>query len=270
MKNKAFIMVTVISLVIMNAAAQERGTVTDPRDKKIYKVVKIGDQWWTAQNMLYGRKGWSYDWKTYGWLYDWENAKKACPPGWRLPSADEWKKMIDSFGKLYNEEGKIPMRKEVSKEELKRLSEVYKATYEALQVGGNSGFDVLYAGQQDPNTFQGVNLSTVRSTYSGEGSLAYFWTSDDDIEKGAFKSIQAKAFFFKTLGKVFGETVKRKGVRLSVRCVYDPELPEIPADTLELPADTIEIELPVDTVDQNEPDLPEAPDITDDISVEIK
>ncbi len=29
--------------------------------------------------------------KTYGVLYNWEAAKTACPPGWRLPTDEEWK-----------------------------------------------------------------------------------------------------------------------------------------------------------------------------------
>jgi uncharacterized protein (TIGR02145 family) len=34
----------------------------------------------------------------YGRLYDWETAKKACPPGWHLPSKEEWQILVDYAG----------------------------------------------------------------------------------------------------------------------------------------------------------------------------
>lgn len=239
---KKIIMLTVISLILLNTMAQEKGTFKDSRDGKVYKTVKMGEQTWMAENLKYGSRGYSYDYKTYGWLYDWNNAQEVCPTGWHLPSVDEWKEMIESFGKIYNEEGKIPKKKEVSKEESKRIYELYKSTFQALKPGGSSGFDILYAGQQDPNTFQGVNFSTVRSTYSGAGSRTHFWTTDHFGGKRIqFKSIYAMSFYFKKSGKsgIFTEMRLRKGVRSSVRCVFgepletsEHELPDVPADTI--------------------------------------
>jgi uncharacterized protein (TIGR02145 family) len=242
MKVKILIMLAGISLLIMNLTAQEKGTFTDPRDGKVYKTIKLGEQIWMAENLKYGSKGHTYDYKTYGWLYDWYKAQEVCPSGWHLPSVNEWKEMIESFGKIYNEEGTIPKKKEVSKEEWIRINELYRSTFQALIPGGSSGFDVLYAGQQDPNTFQGVNLSTMRSTYSGGGLLTHFWTTDHFGGKSVqFKSIYAMSFHFQKSGKsgIFTEMKLRKSVRSSVRCVYgepletpEPELPEVPADTL--------------------------------------
>jgi uncharacterized protein (TIGR02145 family) len=81
-------------------------TLTDPRDGKTYRTVKIGKQTWMAENLNYKPKtGKSRCYKDsnsyceeYGRLYDWETAKKACPEGWHLPTIKEWYVLIDYTG----------------------------------------------------------------------------------------------------------------------------------------------------------------------------
>jgi len=79
-------------------------TFTDPRDGKVYKTVKIGNQVWMAENLNYdasGSKCYNNDpanAEKYGRLYDWETAKKVCPAGWHLPSEEEWEILIDFVG----------------------------------------------------------------------------------------------------------------------------------------------------------------------------
>ena len=234
-------MLFIVSLFIMNITAQEKGTFKDPRDGKVYRTVELGGQTWMAENLKYGAKGYSNDYPAYGWLYSWDEAQKICPEGWHLPSPDEWKAMIESFGKIYDNEGKIPKKKDVSKEELERINVLYKSIFQALVAGGSSGFDILYAGQQDPDTFQGLSLSDIRTTYSGEGTLTHFWTTEDYGGKSTqLKNIYAVSFHFQKSGKsgIFTDMRLRKRVRSSVRCIYGKpvdaaghELPEIPADT---------------------------------------
>lgn len=115
----------------------EYGTVLDDRDGQTYKTVKIGDQWWMAENLNYydstnlsvKNKSWCYNDSTfycekYGRLYTWaaslDSAKLVtlnsidcgyghtcslptrvqgvCPTDWHLPGKAEWNSLITAVG----------------------------------------------------------------------------------------------------------------------------------------------------------------------------
>jgi uncharacterized protein (TIGR02145 family) len=73
----------------------------DFRDNSIYKMIKIGDKIWMAENMRYETPSGSlcYDntpanCNIYGRFYNWETAINVCPAGWHLPT---YKELIDFF-----------------------------------------------------------------------------------------------------------------------------------------------------------------------------
>ncbi|MCL2208351.1 MAG: hypothetical protein FWB90_09735 [Fibromonadales bacterium] len=108
---KVIILLTLLNIAVL---AQQQGTFADPRDKKKYNTIKIGMQTWMAQNLDYqgadGFLGLCYgddprrkirkpeNCQKYGRLYDWEEANKACPSGWHLPSDKEWQTLVNFAG----------------------------------------------------------------------------------------------------------------------------------------------------------------------------
>ncbi len=104
--------------------ATETGTVSDASGT-IYKTVKIGNQWWMAENLAYlptvtasfsssftdpmyyvynyagndvSEAKNSQNYLKYGVLYNWPAALEVCPDGWHLPSDDEWKTLEEFLG----------------------------------------------------------------------------------------------------------------------------------------------------------------------------
>ena len=77
--------------------------MTDDRDGRTYKITTIGNQIWMAENLNFEMENSccyndieSYCSK-YGRLYTWENAKKACPSGWHLPTKTEFETLISTI-----------------------------------------------------------------------------------------------------------------------------------------------------------------------------
>jgi len=109
----------------------ETGTVTDI-DGNVYETVKIGNQWWMAENL----KVYHYrnedaiplvisdsEWENlttgarcdrvtyiYGRLYNWHavnDSRNIAPEGWHVPSDAEWYTLIDYLGENASDKMKI-------------------------------------------------------------------------------------------------------------------------------------------------------------------
>ena len=129
MKNRVGIFIMGLALLLVSCSKFplfQDDTFTDTRDNHVYKLVKIGDQTWMAENLAFlpavspSSEGsdsipfyYVYDYQStstdaaettgnynaYGVLYNWAAAKISCPSGWHLPEDREWQVLSDYLDK---------------------------------------------------------------------------------------------------------------------------------------------------------------------------
>jgi uncharacterized protein (TIGR02145 family) len=159
---------------------------TDARDGRKYKVVKIGEQCWMAENLDYdtGDSTFCYDndpkyCDTLGKLYVYSAAAKACPDGWRLPTRKEFEEMADLYGGVF-------------------------IAGKELQEGGSSGFNGKIGGYW------------LNGKFNNLGKIGSWWSST--------QVSAAKAKFILSLFKVNDDATVSPASDLqgnSCRCIKD-------------------------------------------------
>jgi len=188
----------------------QTGTLNDARDGKTYETVKIGDQWWMAENLNYTMSNsWCYNnssanCDTLGRLYSWSSAASSCPSGWHLPTDDEVKIMEIELGMSEAEANSTGNRGTDQGTQLKK--------------GGSSGFDMLYSGFRYPG-----------GTYATLGTGATFWTSTESGSSAWYRG-------FGTQPQVHRDLFD-KGYGFSTRCLKNV-VPEVETSAITNPTDS--------------------------------
>ena len=94
---------------ITSVSETHLNSLLDERDGQRYKIVKIGDQIWLAENFNFNTNtatettSWCYNdvaanCDTHGRLYTWEAASQVAPEGWGLPTQGHWQVLINQVG----------------------------------------------------------------------------------------------------------------------------------------------------------------------------
>ena len=204
-------------------------TITDPRDGKDYHVVKIGEQWWMAENLNIGSiismntpqqdndiiekycPLNNEDYCThYGGLYQFDELMQygnvefnqgICPSGWHVPSDNEWKTLEVLLGMNVEAADASEWRGVDQGGQLKMTSGWSEPNACASDF---VGFSALPAGKR-----------RLEGDYFGENILTEFWCADvfDDTHVW-YRSLKNDSC------SIF-RGIEDKNVGASVRCVKD-------------------------------------------------
>lgn len=213
-------------------------SVKDNRDGVVYRTVKIGDQWWMAENLRYAvdsslcYNDEDYFCEAYGRLYPWVVAMNldtvyrregaiyadivdslhqgVCPEGWHIPTRTEWETMI-AFVQMHNgaEGDGTSLRSP-------KMWAEYGDGADRVTHSDRFGFSVLPAGMHtDPTAGYNGNIYT---DFTGD---AYFWTA---TEVNSFRTDVPKAYHVWLCGQWNDKAVrvydnKSKRDAMSIRCV---------------------------------------------------
>jgi len=229
-----FLLIVIISLATTSCKknndnnSPESGTVTDI-EGNVYKTVKIGSQWWMAENLKTTKyndgtdipqvkeyESWRYlaspgfCWfendpdtykNKYGALYNWYavNTDKLAPSGWHVPTDTEWNTLINYLGGWQVAGGKMKTTGTI---------EAGTGVWYAPNAGATneSGFSAVPTGGRE----EGGNF------LDEYGYGADWWTATGDGEYGAFDCLVA--YSSPAVG-CWEAMIKSCG--FSIRCVKD-------------------------------------------------
>jgi len=199
----------------------------------VYKTVKIGDQWWMAENLKVTRyrngdailrvpdnTQWSElisgaycnynnnvkNVATYGRLYNWQavnDPRGLAPAGWHIPTDEEWKQLEIYLGMSQTEADDISWRGAPAGGKLKESGTVHWMSPNT-GASNESGFSAIPGGYRDSN-----------GSFGGLGSDAHFWSATEGTIRGAFRR------YLSYDNADISRYNYRKPFGFSVRCVKD-------------------------------------------------
>ncbi len=123
---------------------------TDTRDGQVYSTFFAGGVEWFAENLrhetpqsfYYDNGGYS---ERYGRLYPLNEAEKACPDGWRLPSDQDWKDLLIAAGGYHDVAAS-------------GLIGDHKRAYHNLMLNGPETFGARLGGGISDEIFHGIHV----------------------------------------------------------------------------------------------------------------
>ncbi|SHM88984.1 fibrobacter succinogenes major paralogous domain-containing protein [Fibrobacter sp. UWB7] len=169
-----------------------QNTMTDPRDGKTYRTVKIGDQVWMAENLNYEtEKSYCYNDSTeycamYGRFYEWNAAMRACPEGWHLPLLEEFKTLVDALGDSAMAGSKLKS----TSGWLNDLNGTDDYGFTVLPIGGKSASG-KYINKEWLADFWSSTESAVEFAYVMHLG-AYFNTAPLDMDEGKYNAFSVR------------------------------------------------------------------------------
>jgi Fibrobacter succinogenes major domain (Fib_succ_major). len=179
---------------------ESNGNYTDPRTGLTFKYVKYNGLVWMDQDLNYRESDVQYTQTTLGTLYSWENAKKACPPDWRLPTIDEFNKSVnlENYSTLNgNEPGAL--------RGYFLMTDMHDPDYEGMYwlspSTSSSSYDYLYAVQFNSKSWKGTVVHIDKDTvaqYPGSAVFAVRCVTETLTPTQVERSSSSASFISKT------------------------------------------------------------------------
>ena len=193
----------------------QKGSLNDKRDNKVYQTVKIGNQWWMAEDLRTNKYRDSSSilsapappdtaWKTYtsgaftnimnnqsiviGRLYNWYTTvdpRGLAPAGWHIPSDEEWKVLERNLGMSSEEANKTSWRGSHEGEKLK----VMRGT-----AGGWSDYGSIWTTNESGFSAMPYGCRMFDSSWGdpGAGYTGFWWTISPNIQQAWYRYLDYK------------------------------------------------------------------------------
>lgn len=188
-------------VIFFSLSAQAVDSIIDIHDGQIYKVVKIGEHWWFAENLRsthyangdpitkikdkwVGRTTEAYCWyrndsianaADYGALYNWYaviDPRNICPAGWHVATDEDWKKMESYSGMCHDDLNMEDARGSLEAGKLKESGTLHWR-HSNTDVTNEIGFTALPGGFRNDSRGDGEFLNI--------NSVGYWWCAHDSV-----------------------------------------------------------------------------------------
>ena len=142
----------------------------------------------------------------FGAYYTWEEARTACPSGWRLPSESDWVDLLKAVGAP---DSLLPMETSPSCAGKLMVKAYFNGAlmwdyYRAVNIK-NEAISAIPAGY--------AGIVGDKYEFFGELDYAAFWTSDEYEGKGVYR------YIYKEYDNVFVGTASKDSFAANVRCI---------------------------------------------------
>jgi uncharacterized protein (TIGR02145 family) len=253
MKNKSLVMTVAILAIVFNSYGQETGILTDSRDGKTFKTVKIGTQTWMTENLFVNtftngdtitQAKTIKEWKRLNkdkipcWIYSNEDKHERyynwvavndprglAPMGFHIPKVEEWILLTHYLG---NEAGK-KLKSTSGWSKWYYIPAEYGAMPGAIAKANNLG--ILKDGNgTNESRFSGCKnniemFNEIFSYYKGfitNGEYSIWWSSSvaEEMGNGGNKEL-AYCFYLENNSDKLNSVMLNKRFGMSVRCIMD-------------------------------------------------
>lgn len=160
-------------------------TMTDPRDGRTYFTTEAGGKTWMRSNLAYfekDAKGYTFGMprdgseaieEIFGGYYTWEEAKKACPAGWRVPTEADWDALGTVAGDLIAD--------------IRFNGNEFWEFWPEVKITDKTGLSIIPGGyasvDKDDYSFKGTSsYALFWSDKGGEGYSRYIYASEPDVK----------------------------------------------------------------------------------------